>query len=257
MKKTEDSFKSREEISARKTQEKLTKLIEDLEDENAEFRWNVVVELGAIIDVRAAEALTQRLLDEDCEIRDKAADLLWKMREIAVEPLIKALKNKSWKIRDKAAEILGEIGDARAIEPLIQALEDTMKDEDVDYGLDIWEVPTAKALTEIGEPAVEPLIKALKDRGTIYWVVEKILIDIGEPTVEHLIKALKDEDWSVRRSLARILGTIGDKRAVNPLIRALRDNHEDVRQEAAWALGELDDESAIRSLVHALDDDSI
>ncbi|MFX0163334.1 MAG: HEAT repeat domain-containing protein [Candidatus Hodarchaeota archaeon] len=64
MEKNDNSFKNSEEISARKTQEKLTQLIKDIEDEDEDVRWNAVVELGKIKDVRAAEALTKVLLDK-------------------------------------------------------------------------------------------------------------------------------------------------------------------------------------------------
>jgi len=46
-----------------------------------------------------------------------------------VGKLIKELKHQDWKIRSSAAEALGAIGDARAVEPLTQVLND--KDEDV------------------------------------------------------------------------------------------------------------------------------
>jgi HEAT repeat protein len=44
-----------------------------------------------------------------------------------VEGLMKALKHKDTNVRERAAEALGKLGDARAVEPLIQALK---KDED-------------------------------------------------------------------------------------------------------------------------------
>ena len=41
-----------------------------------------------------------------------------------VKGLIKALRHKDRRVRSEAAEALGEIGDKRAVEPLIQALKD-------------------------------------------------------------------------------------------------------------------------------------
>lgn len=41
-----------------------------------------------------------------------------------VKGLIKALKHKDSRVRDIAALVLGDIGDVRAVEPLIQALKD-------------------------------------------------------------------------------------------------------------------------------------
>ena len=189
MEKNDNSFKNSEEISARKTQEKLTQLIKDIEDEDV--RWNAVVELGKIKDVRAAEALTKVLLDKSLiEIEDEAYFSLMKMGEIAVEPLIQAVKNKKWEIREKAADILANIGDLRAVEPLIQALEVDLKNsscyKEMDTDMKVREVAEARAIKRIcrreGEAGVEPLIKILKDknRWKIHWMIEKILIEIGE-----------------------------------------------------------------------------
>ncbi|MFB0544821.1 MAG: HEAT repeat domain-containing protein, partial [Asgard group archaeon] len=184
MENTDDPLRNDDETSLRKTQEKLTKLIKDLEDEDDDVRWNAVEELGKIRDVRAAEALTKLLLDKDIELEYRAVELLGQMGEIAVEPLIKALKNKNCHIRDRAAEILGLIGDARAIEPLIQALEDALKYYNGD--VNVWEEKVANALVLIWKPSVEPLINALKDKNSakIHWMIEKILVSIGEPAIE-------------------------------------------------------------------------
>jgi HEAT repeat protein len=63
------------------------------------------------------------LKDEDTYVRGRAVDALGNIGDArAVEPIINALKNdKNW----YAAEALGKIGDARAIEALNQALKDS------------------------------------------------------------------------------------------------------------------------------------
>jgi HEAT repeat protein len=48
--------------------------------------------------------------------------------ERAVEPLIATLRNEDGDVREAAAEALGKIGDERAVEPLKQALKDKSKD---------------------------------------------------------------------------------------------------------------------------------
>jgi HEAT repeat protein len=70
-------------------------------------------------------------------IREAAAGALGDIGDKrAVEPLIGALSDdKTW-VRRSAVEALGEIGDSRAVEPLIKALEDEdpdgrLADEDV------------------------------------------------------------------------------------------------------------------------------
>src|ERR1039458_7061558 len=67
----------------------------------------------------------------------------------------KTLTQKIVDVRKAAASALGEIGDARAVEPLIAAF--TRGNHDV-----IRKV-AGEALAQIGTPAVEPLIAVLKD----------------------------------------------------------------------------------------------
>ena len=88
---------------------------------------------------------------QSSDVRRAAAEALGTIGDgRAVEPLIRALNDSDWLVRRKAAEALGTIGDGRAVEPLIRALNDA--DSDV-------RVSAAGALGTIGEPAVEPLIR--------------------------------------------------------------------------------------------------
>ena len=77
-----------------------------------------------------------------------------------VDDLILDLKFGSSDVRVEAAWALGEIGDARAVDPLIEALTD-------EYGR--VRMSAAQALGEIGnQRAVGPLTEALKDESVIY-----------------------------------------------------------------------------------------
>ncbi|HYC20073.1 MAG TPA: HEAT repeat domain-containing protein, partial [Candidatus Bathyarchaeia archaeon] len=150
---------------------------------------------------------------QSSDVRRAAAEALGTIGDgRAVEPLVKALNDSDWLVRRKAAEALGTIGDGRAVEPLVKALNDA--DSDVRKSV-------AEALSKIGEPAVEPLIKALNDtseyvcEGAVealgkigwapgsdeaaaaYWTVKRRwdkCVEIGEPAVEPLIRALVDSD---------------------------------------------------------------
>jgi HEAT repeat protein len=77
------------------------------------------------------------LKDEYFKVREAAAESLIKIGAPAVEPLISALQYREWRMRKAATEVLGKIGDARAIDPLIAALEDEDKDvrKSVAWGL--------------------------------------------------------------------------------------------------------------------------
>ncbi|MGB9927267.1 MAG: HEAT repeat domain-containing protein [Methanosarcina sp.] len=59
---------------------------------------------------------------------------------------------------------------------------------------------------------------------------------MGEPAVEPLIKLLCDEDPEVRIRAAEALGKIGDKRAIKPLSEALNDENEGVRTFAKLSI---------------------
>jgi HEAT repeat protein len=194
--------------------------------------------------------------DGSGKVRAKAA---WALGEIgdnrAVEPLIKALENDSDSgVRLEVALVLGIIDDPRAVEPLIRALEN-----DSDSYVRILAVG---ALGNIGDKrAVEPLIRALEN--DLYSDVRKpaavVLGKIGgKRAMEPLIKALENDSVSsVRRHAADALGEIGDKCAMEPLIKALEnDSDSDVRGLAADALGMLGDKCVVEPLIKALENDS-
>jgi len=200
--------------------------------------------------------------DEDAlkvEAREVAARALGELgSRMAVKPLVKALAD--YFVSTAAATALGQLGDTRAIEPLIKALVGCSRKA------------AAKALTRLGEPKWEPLIRGdLEDFSR--------LAASGDPRfVEPLIKQLREGDAYVRhaaatmcrwmgggasaynpgisRAAAEALGKLGDRRAVEPLITALGDTRfssdPDVCQAAARALGQLGDRRAVEPLITAL-----
>jgi HEAT repeat protein len=107
-----------------------------------------------------------------------------------VEGLIDGLRYGEVSVQQASAVALGELGDAMAVEPLIQVLQyPSIQLKEV-----IVQSEAAKALGRIGDArAVEPLIRVLQD------------------------KAFRPV---TRRSAAMALGELGDARAVNPLIEA-------------------------------------
>jgi len=249
-------------------------LIVALKDNDDLVRSYAAEALGNIGDARAVEPLINSLKDNDSDVRESAAEALgnieWKpptdyqkavylvaMRDWqecvkigadAVEPLIVALKDNDDLVRSYAAEALGNIGDPRAVEPLINVLKDDNK----------WWVreKAAKALGEIGDAAIDPLIVALKDNDIgVRENAAEALGEIGDArAVEPLMVALKDNDSRVRFSAAKALGEIGDLRAVIQLIAALKDNDHLVRSYAAVALGKTGDARAVEPLIVALKD---
>ena len=111
----------------------------------------------------------------------------------------------------------------------------------------------AQALGEIGDPrAVEPLINALNDRDWIVrGASAEALGKIGDPrAVEPLIRALDDDEWSSRNKVIEALGNIQDIRVVKPLIRALKgENWRTSYSTAFWAVEKVDRPTAFRLLL--------
>jgi HEAT repeat protein len=156
-----------------------------------------------------------------------------------VEIQIDLIKDKDWFRRKDAAITLGEMGDPRAIAPLITALRDSE-----------WNVREAAqdALAQIGPPAVDALIKALREYQIRTFVIQvlgkikdervldplmiqlrneefkdvatKALVEVGLPAVERLMAVLNDKDKHVRKHAVMALGEIGISEAVEPLIEA-------------------------------------
>jgi bilin biosynthesis protein len=116
--------------------------------------------------------------------------------------------------------------------------------------------PDVKKMEDAAD--VESLVRTLQDGDrkvgeTAAWA----LVRIGKPAVEPLIRALRNQDGHVKWGVGLVawsLGKIGDVRAVEPLIEALRHTEGIVREEAAWALGEIRDDRASESLSQALND---
>ncbi|MDR2830004.1 MAG: HEAT repeat domain-containing protein [Methanobrevibacter sp.] len=143
-------------------------------------------------------------LDNDNEfIQEESKTLLEKKGAEAVEPLVDALlNNKNKDIKILAAKILGNIGDKKAINPLIATLSNPNK------------MVRREASTS--------------------------LIKMGNDAVEPLITVLENEDWRIRGAASWVLGSIGDKRAVEPLKALLNDESGYVKSGAKKSLDTLE-----------------
>lgn len=150
-----------------------------------------------------------------------------------IQLLISALKDKEGAdVRWRAAEALGNIGDVKAVEPLIEALKDKNEEEGVRW-------VATKALGNISG-AVEQLIEVLKktEEAKAREYAANALGNIGNAKgVDPLIEALKDKnnEFRVRMNAAKALGKIGDVKAVEPLKEAQKDDIEAVRENAKAA----------------------
>jgi HEAT repeat protein len=124
--------------------------------------------------------------------------------ERAIEPMLKCLKENHLR---GAAEALANFKEKRAIPYIVEMLED-------DYALET----AGKALLKFGKDAVQPLIEALSRPNHTPFKNET------RPSVKR------------RTEAARLLGEIGDSRAIQPLLRRLEDEEWGVRLSSALSL---------------------
>jgi HEAT repeat protein len=231
--------------------DKIDRLINQLQDNNAYTRRRAIRALSKTPDPRAVEPLiAQFTKDGGRGLHGEVVRALVAIGSPAVGPLIDALKDEDHRLRQNSATALGYIGDRRAVEPLIEAL----KDEN-------WQVRISSvgALAKLGDSrAVEPLITALKDEsGWVRPAAATALGYIGDHRAkEPLIAALKDESQRVRSSAATALSKLGDHRAIKPLIVLLKDGNLQIRSSSATALGRLGDPRAVEPLIDALKDEN-
>jgi len=163
----------------------------------------------------------------------------------AAEVLSRVTRDKNKFVRWKCAQALGMLGDKKGTDALIRALGD--EDENV-------RAAAARSLGQIkADNAAESLVDAFKDEGWLTRLnVREAMLQIGEPAVERLIAALKDKNNRARRQAAWALGRIKTDKAIEPLIEALADVDWTVRNEAAVALTKMNSEEIIEPLNDAL-----
>jgi HEAT repeat protein len=192
-------------------------------------------------------------------------------------------KAPKWSERTHAAEVLGLAAVAKAVPALVEVLRDRHEDESsvkvaaasalaklrdpsaiallVKELLDVDEQSSrtvAEALVAFGELAVGPLLELLPDAGHPagrLWAA-RILGRIGDSrAVDDLVARLNDRDDRLRMAAAEALGAIADARALQPIVRAtLRDPAPQVRAHAAGAVARIEGERAVDVLVAALAD---
>jgi HEAT repeat protein len=169
----------------------------------------------------------------------------------AIEPLASALRLRQQrsnsdtdktadKVAAAAAAALGEIGDERAVEPLLQLLKhiadfaERVDKKDINRGdnVELFEIKmqVVKALGKIVEHRVSSL---LMDEGDM--TASQLPPPESESIVicEGLMPLLGDQDVEVRASVAEALGKTRNKMAVPHLFRTLFKYHDITTRQAA------------------------
>lgn len=142
-------------------------------------------------------------------------------------------------------EALGKIGDRRALESLLALLKETSTRSQA-----------ALALAGIGDRKAFPLLEKVWRRereNSIKMNLEAALYLMGDESKwEPLIERLGDR--KLRRGAVKILGEIGDKKAIGPLLELLSDESPEIRLGIIKALRQIGGKEAEEALLTALND---
>jgi HEAT repeat protein len=201
-----------------------------------ERRATVFEGLRSKIKERRARRLLRRLHSNTSELVGISSLMALARRRDprSVEPLIQALSHPEPGMRRFAAEALGELGDTRAIVPLVELLVDRASDESV--AVSVRQV-AATALAKLGE--VE--WREMAGIGDPSHGLERLAQRGDSRLLTPLLSVLRDAPSSViRADAAAALGKLGNRRAVQPLMAATMDSSWDVQRNAFEALGELE-----------------
>jgi HEAT repeat protein len=242
-----------------------------------EDRSAAVEELIDLPDPRAAAAAVREVLGEhDDTIRSAAIEVLRQTR--ALEVWRRDLRKGGFRAKLEAIQALGEVGDERAVEALLEALGDDDPDvargaahaicaRDVDYACerlaDALSSPSrrlaetaAAALVRLGEEAVDCLVGQLASLSSQArrLAAESLGSIGGEQLKEVLIPLLASEpDPQVRAALATALSRVDGATAAAELLRLARSDPDwFVRARAYSLLAETGAEAAATHLLEGL-----
>jgi HEAT repeat protein len=263
----------------------LLPLLALVDDPDADVRRQALDAVRPILDGRGAAVLIHLLDDKNAEVRKRAAEDLGVLKSSAAVPRLLALA-----AADPSAEVisisvwsLGEIGDARAIDPLVALLREGRGQSQRD---------AADALAKIRDPrSVPALVAVAKNQGAsarreAVWALGGVLRGKRDDEVRKLLESLtlrsdpplalaaidalaamrdpasvpglvdvaRNQSRELRRAALEVLGDFGDRQVTATLRAALGEEDDALRAAAAWALAKLEDPATRADLVRAAHD---
>lgn len=227
-------------------------------------------------------------MDSGNHLRGVSKDLLVEMGERAVEPLLKLLDEMNgiqekllpeWdeprerpdiheepgrqiyqaeRIRQKIIKILGEIGDERAIEPLVSLLPQQARFDSYRYYISLT---ARRALRCIGEPAIAPIITRVADtadstKDRCNYFAGLTCIGIRSDAVSEVVRKCLEEGLAGNKELLDFsiwaAASLRDRSQSQIIKQTLASDDSETLDQAAWYFTVVPDESAVPELENAV-----
>jgi len=214
---------------------------------NPMIDYNEIRRLLREITPTSVDALVKILRTENLKYKDWTSEALARLGSKSVDSLLLTLTDKDPAVRKYSIRALKEIGDPKAIVPLMKTLRKEQKGK-VRRGI-------SKALGCLGrnnKTALDSLLTLLEDKDFILRreAAFALMVTENEKAIEPLTLALNDDDFGVRIAAARSLTRIGVEPEV--LIKALKNECTIVRWIAAYVIGEKKYTNAIKPLIECM-----
>jgi HEAT repeat protein len=200
--------------------------------------------------IEQLEAIEREVACVDPGRRDKAVEQVASLKGQLLDVLSDVLASGDGAMRRAAAYGLSKLQDLHSVPLLVAALGDS--DETVRG----WVVEALAACS--GSLVVGPLVRALADQSVyVYYsacnALKAIRADDVWPALE---EHLQSPEATVRKRIAKLLGDMGEYKAVPRLVSLTRDSDPGVRYEAVEALRKIGDSRAVDALIGCLNDES-
>ncbi|MFC1524912.1 HEAT repeat domain-containing protein [Planctomycetota bacterium] len=186
---------------------KTAKLLVDLLGRQSDLvRESALIVLGNSDDPEVRQWLREEAIFKSSNVSSAmVAKLLgiYKDKE-AIGTLLEALEHKFWLTRANACFSLAQIGDYKAIDPIIKKVLDS-----------------------------EPKVRIAAIDALALWKIQ------AKPAIGVIAENLDHKAWQVRVSAADALGEIGSKEAIDPLLKRMEKEYGRVREDIARALKKL------------------
>lgn len=206
-------------------------LVKALQHKDRDIAINAAIALGDIGDKRTLAPLLQ--FYDNSLSNDDLYKAIVKFSD--VDALIHIWNGPYY--NEEAAKELGELGDSKAVEPLLKGLTDKYYDK---------RMAVVIALGKIGDKkAIKPIINSLSytldyDNLTLSFRIVAIeqLINFGTPAVDPLIEALNDP-YIPQDMIITALRRINNKKALNPLLKYYKSGKSENPKELIETLKSL------------------